>query len=298
MARAQATHDTTAADVLFEQGQAALGRGEVAVACEKFEESRKLDPGTGTLLNVGSCREKLGDRRSAWLAYREALRSMTASDDRRGFAVERVAALEAMLARVTMRWSGTAPAPAQSLVLLQGEAISPPYDAPRVVEPGPITVMVRVPGHRDATIVRAARSGEIADVVLATGEREVVSSASTEGGRALGTWPLVVGIGGGLLVATGGVFGVSALGLSASARDRCDESLRCSDEALPLAKEDATSAERHATVSTIMLASGAVALATAIVLQLTTGGERTGKTRLAAQAPAPAPSKWARGWSW
>jgi hypothetical protein len=43
-------------------------------AVVKFRESQRLDPASGTALNIGYCEAKLGRIASAWLAYRQAHR--------------------------------------------------------------------------------------------------------------------------------------------------------------------------------------------------------------------------------
>ena len=63
--------DTAAAQALFSEGRKLMTQGKYAEACPKLEESENLDPGTGTLYNVGDCDEHLGKTASAWAAFDE-----------------------------------------------------------------------------------------------------------------------------------------------------------------------------------------------------------------------------------
>src|SRR5689334_6484425 len=48
------------AERFFEQGRAAMARGNFADACVAFEKSARLDPAVGTLANLAMCQERLG----------------------------------------------------------------------------------------------------------------------------------------------------------------------------------------------------------------------------------------------
>ncbi len=45
------------AELLFQEGQQLIKDGKHAAACPKFEQSQKLDPAIGTLLNLAHCYE-------------------------------------------------------------------------------------------------------------------------------------------------------------------------------------------------------------------------------------------------
>ncbi|MEO8874495.1 MAG: hypothetical protein ABI461_02820, partial [Polyangiaceae bacterium] len=49
--------DTAAAQALFSDARKLMNDGKYADACPKLEESENLDPGMGTMYNLGDCYE-------------------------------------------------------------------------------------------------------------------------------------------------------------------------------------------------------------------------------------------------
>ncbi len=95
---------TAAAEALFAQGRALMETGDYAQACPKLAESQRLDPASGTLLNLGICYQKAGKTASAWGAFKEAV-VMARRDNRPervAFAEEQIAELEPTLSYLTV----------------------------------------------------------------------------------------------------------------------------------------------------------------------------------------------------
>jgi hypothetical protein len=102
-ARAQPS-DTALAETLYQQGRALMDQKKYDDACLKFAESHRLEPATGTLLNLASCNEARGKLATAWAQYNDAVIAARRDnrEDRVQFARERIAAIEPKLARVTI----------------------------------------------------------------------------------------------------------------------------------------------------------------------------------------------------
>jgi hypothetical protein len=97
--------DKSLATQLFKEGRALVDQGKVSEGCRKLEESQRLDPGGGTLLNVALCHEKEGRTATAWAEFTEAL-GIAKKDDRPQrieLAQTHIAALEPTLSRLVIQ---------------------------------------------------------------------------------------------------------------------------------------------------------------------------------------------------
>lgn len=156
------------AEVLFRDAKALSEKERFDEACPKFQESHRLDPKPGTILNLAVCREKQGKTASAWLDYLEAasFAARAGQKDRETFAKDQAAKLEQQLSRLVVRvpdatpglvvkvdatilngasWGTAAPInPGEHLI----EATAPghqPWSKPMTIEKGPVNVEVIVP---------------------------------------------------------------------------------------------------------------------------------------------------------
>ncbi len=102
---------TAAADGLFRAAKRAMDAGDYAKACPLFEESQKLDPAGGTLLNWALCLEKEGKLASAVSTF-ELARERAGIDrrpDRADEARAHVAALRPRVPLLTVTFGSTKP---------------------------------------------------------------------------------------------------------------------------------------------------------------------------------------------
>jgi hypothetical protein len=144
--------DQTLAQTLFDEGVKLMDQGHFADACPKLAESQRLDPGGGTLLNLGYCRQNEGKLASAWAAYNEAL-SQAIKDgrkDREATARVHVDELEKKVAKLAIDLSDAAQKTDQIEIRIDGTAVrQAAWGMLSPIDRGVHAIVVNAPGKRE-----------------------------------------------------------------------------------------------------------------------------------------------------
>ncbi len=285
--------DVARAEQLFEEGRALMKRGEYSRACARFEESQALDPGGGTILNLGICRRQEGRTATAHAVLREALEQARVDGraDRMATAQKHLDALAAVLSRVSVRVPANVPPSLR--VEVDGEALTgPPESWTLPLDPGVHEVRASADGFRPWS-VRVTLSPSADHVVVELPLLEPLPALEPEPAPPPAVVPpppplaapprrepapppavqesaqpfphapawlgYVLAGGGAAAIGAGTYFGVRALGLKSASDEQYDfQRDRCRTRACVEAWEDAKSA---ALASNVLLGLGALGLA-------------------------------------
>lgn len=283
---ARAQGRTVAAEALFDEGRKWMAEKKPELACPKFAESQRLDPSPSTLLNLGSCYEKLGKTATAWATYKAAA-SLASAQGRSALvpvATRHASALEPMLARIEVRVGE----PASGLVVKTDDVELGPSGATIPVDPGTHRVEASAPNKRPwSSSVDVRTAGETvtvtvppledapppptltaAEVPPAPPRASVTAEPATEPSRGspqrtIGIVTTGVGIAG--LVA-GTVFLVRAKVKYDESREHCPfDKNQCYPEGVGLRDDARTSGN----IATFAYVASAAAIATGVVLWIT-----------------------------
>jgi hypothetical protein len=285
--------DAAAAEQLFSAGREAFERGDFASACPKFEESPRLDPAAGTLINLAACYEKLGRLASAWETWRGALQVLAPGDERRPAVERRAEAMEKRVPRLFIELASGAP-PDTRVTRDSVDLGAASLGVGLPVDPGRHLVIASAPGHLERRYDVEVAEGAAQKLVVEPGEARTAApapsaaapvptappvqpaplpdrptSSSSSSTRTLG---YVVGTTGLLGILAGSVTGIIALQKKNAMLDDCERvngAYACGPDGL----DAASSGETFATVSTIAFAAGAVATGAGLWLILSSSEE-------------------------
>jgi len=291
-ARAQ-SDDSAMAQSLFDQAKQLMTSGRFAEACPKLAESQRLDPSSGTLINLARCYEQTGRLASAWTKYLEAARAAKVSNNvqRETTARERAAALAPRVDKLVITVAPALKSLAGLEIRRDGIVVGEPaWGVALPSDSGEHQVVAKAPGYAvfqaKATVTGEGQTtsvlvpelvplaGTPAAPVDAAAERPAKenpgSVATSEPGSRQGlgaarTAALVAGGVGIVGVGLGTAFGLMSKSKHDEAGKYC-EGTGCTDQ-LGVTAEQA--AQRNGNISTVMMIIGGVGLATGITLWVT-----------------------------
>jgi hypothetical protein len=288
--------DPTAADALFQQGRTEAAAGQFERACVHFEESYRLDPTVGTLLNWADCSEHRGQIAAALVHFSEARREFVPADNRVPYVEQRIASLKSRVPRLKI----DAPADPQARVERDGVELGPgALNVALPLEPGHHVVRVQAPGRKDHEVTVEVPEGAEQEIRAEVGEALSTASAAVNASplgvngnpahqrsASAGPW-IALGIGAaGVLV--GAVAGALVIGDASTVSQQCPSHSCPTSAADKNASDAASRAQTMETVSTIGFGVGAAGGAVALVWRLVDSSQRsataagagaTGKTR-------------------
>ncbi|HVY29902.1 MAG TPA: hypothetical protein VHB79_25255 [Polyangiaceae bacterium] len=262
---ALAQSNTAAAVQLFDEGRDALQRGELDIACAKFQESNRLDAAIGTTFNLANCEEQRGRLATAWVLFRQVAGRMKPDDPRLAVANERIATLDRRVPRLTLAVTSSTPAGTRARVddlELSGASLGSAIP----LDPGPHQVVIRSPGQAPRSSSIKLEAGETVTIPLDPAQPSASPREATAHehpsflgmSRQQALW-VAGGLGAaGLVIGT--VAGVVGLNAQAVGNENCsDVTKTCSQSGYDANQR----AKSMATVSTIGFVVGVVGIGAA-----------------------------------
>lgn len=144
---------------LFDEASKLMSAGQTARACDKYAESKRLDPQLGTMLYLGECYAKIGRTASAWASFKEAADIAAQRGDARTAKIrERISSVETTLSNLTIVVADTEPA---DLEVRQDGAIvgKAAWGTSIPVDPGEHSVTATSPGAKPREVKAVVSDG-------------------------------------------------------------------------------------------------------------------------------------------
>lgn len=307
--------DRAAAEALFREGRELIKANRVEAACRKFEESYRLEPAPGTMLNMAHCHMLEGRVATAWTEFHRVATDARRSGhrDRERIAMESIAKLEQRLPKIVIRveqqpdrdririrrnatllrqaaWGTETPIdPGPVLIEVSGDGFVMWTKSYEAVEGELLTVTVPVLDRRPSTEVLSVPAPRPRPVVPEPPARRVDGGSSSQ--RTAG---IVLGAAGLVSVGTGAYFGVRALQEQGDAEDACpvvNGVERCTDEGVRSNDE----AWRAARIANVGIGVGLVAVAAGTYLYLDGQSSEAPEVQVSVATMHDGAGAWVRG---
>lgn len=158
-------------EALFRDGKRLIKEGKLAEGCGKIEASERIETSTGTLLNLGDCREKLGQLASSWAAFAKAATAAKKENDikREAEARRRAKLLEPRLAKLVIKTSSRI----EGLEIRRDEQLvdAAAWNSDVPVDAGSYKISASAPGYKAWSAGVIAKDGTRATVEVPELER-------------------------------------------------------------------------------------------------------------------------------
>ncbi|HEY8038147.1 MAG TPA: hypothetical protein VIF15_00060 [Polyangiaceae bacterium] len=286
-----ATDARALAETLFFTARGLMEAGRYAEACGKLSESYRLDPASGTLLNLAVCNQKIGKIASAWGEFRDAQAEARRMNrpDREQLATQNIAAIEPELPFLAIK----VPAAVRSIPGLEITRNGVPlqsgaWDTELPVDPGQVEIVERAPLYKPKTLHVTVANKEHASLEAAPLELAPVERPPEPFWTGRRTWGVVL-VGAGVLAAGAGTFfGLDSINSRKNSDSSCptmDGERRCTQQGV----DDMNKARTSAWISDIGFGVAVVGVGLGTYF-LFTGGS--------SHEQAAAPTIGSSGWSW
>ena len=264
--------DAAAAAQLFREGYTLRQEGKDDAACKKFEESARLDPMAGTLMNLAECRANQGKIATASGWYHKAITLADNQGDKILLekAREHARELDTELSYLKIQIENPLP----GLEIRRDDVVIGPaqLNEPLPIDPGEHVITASAPGHKSVTLtVRVGEVGDyktvmvpnmevlpppnIASPTLPPAQPVVVRRANAN------PWPWVLGGVGAAAIVVGGVSGILALHDKSRVENGCKSGKGCQD---PQAYALQSQRDTEWTLARVSFPIGVVAVGTAV----------------------------------
>ena len=268
------SRDVERAEARFHEGERLFDGKRYAEACAAFDDSERLDPQLGTLLNLAFCHETQGRTATSWLEYSKgaAWAEQRGQHERATWALARALDLSKRLPLVLLEVApgADANAPAIEIEIDGGSAPASSWSTPLPLDPGEHLLRVSAAGHRSAQLLVRVVEGTTTNVAVPVLPPLPDPPAAApppshpsrfNGQRVVGLVGLGVGV---ASLALGTIYGAETLSKKSDAGGHC-AGTECDAAGVALQDE----AHRDATVSTLAFAVGAAAFGIGTWLTLT-----------------------------
>jgi tetratricopeptide (TPR) repeat protein len=307
--------DPTEAELLFREGRQLLKDGQLEQACTKLAESQRLDPSSGTLMNLGHCHQEQGKYASAHAEF-SAAASLAAAQGRAEREAEARARADALLPRLSYLVLRIIDPVPQLEIARNGTRLEPSaLDHPIAVDRGTHEIRATAPEHTEWSLtltvtqpgrhvidipqlaLRGAPASPKASPSAPQASRADRSSRSLESrnidsDQAEGRLPASFWVATGSTVLAAGVgtaAGVMSLLSYNEAKDLCEPPYNACPPAAMTSRENAGT---QATIANVAVGTAVVAAGVSVYLFVTSRGARRDRRSAALRLSAQPTLSW------